>query len=524
MEDADGDQQQDQQPQQQQQQQLQQQQSQDQGKPKPAQLQLPDKNKANGDKPNEPVTPGGPGHRRGHLFPAARSGEFSTRRPSDDEEEEEQQQQQQQKQQQQTKQRRASRKRKSKLGKQTDDGDDEEQQERVWAPYVRAMPEQVTLPIAFNDDELAELQASPLRPYATRARDLLRQQYDAIVGNASDVLFPAMFGEREDGHFEVEDLARARSWVQSRLFMVSVFDAQGEWHKTFSLVPVADMINTASRRADVNVECNSERTGRLFECTTLRDIAAGEQLFVAYGTRPKQTEHSNGQLLMNYGFTFEHNPVLETVSVRMPHLTTFLGGTGDEYRSARMFASANLRTLGLLDGQPYVLHRRFPAELFAHLRILMATRVLHNRYGGNRAFERAELLQQFPSTFWSSQPEWYLTDTPSDSTKKNADGNDRIEDKLDVLVERLATDELLRMLRGRIEAYDTTVQEDEALLNDGGLSINRLNCVRVRLGEKRVLQRWMTPLDEYVRRSQPATKDRSNNKKTKPKRRPHNEL
>lgn len=102
--------------------------------------------------------------------------------------------------------------------------------------------------------------------------------------------------------------------LRSREFGVDVQDREGVWHRTHSLVPLADALNTAR---EPNTECWTNPTSTHFICAARQIILPGSELTAQYGT-----SLTNREYLLDYGFTspeFSHLP--------LPVDLTFLNGT-----------------------------------------------------------------------------------------------------------------------------------------------------------------------------------------------------
>ena len=230
-----------------------------------------------------------------------------------------------------------------------------------WDPYLRWITdgEPVDSPIApwWGESELEALggKGSTTRALALELRALLRQQWDRVQREAADdaVLWAAVSrpSPSSSSSFAFGDFpafVAAVLLVQSRIHGVDVKDAQGEWHHTQCLVPIADALNTgasgggggggggdgdgtggggtpdftSSATAGItNTECFSDNAtdGRtVFVCALTRDVAPMEELLVAYGGRHGKL--SEAGLLLSYGFTTTagSGPSRAPTMVRLP--------------------------------------------------------------------------------------------------------------------------------------------------------------------------------------------------------------
>eukprot|EP00510_Aplanochytrium_minuta_P008864 CAMPEP_0184049508 /NCGR_PEP_ID=MMETSP0956-20121227/3469_1 /TAXON_ID=627963 /ORGANISM="Aplanochytrium sp, Strain PBS07" /LENGTH=382 /DNA_ID=CAMNT_0026341847 /DNA_START=165 /DNA_END=1313 /DNA_ORIENTATION=- len=160
--------------------------------------------------------------------------------------------------------------------------------------YLSVIPKELgSLPLFWNNDQMARLQNSPVRRKVEEQRNLLLDIY-------SEVVEPHF---KEDPNFGAANFAWSYSLLLSRA--VSSFKDQ----IPFGLVPVLDFFNhcTPSSYAGYCMfEFNHEDES--YHVVSTVDVAKGQQLFISYG------KLCNGDLLRKYGFCVPHNPY-NTVSV-----------------------------------------------------------------------------------------------------------------------------------------------------------------------------------------------------------------
>ncbi|KAG8163720.1 hypothetical protein KVR01_007017 [Diaporthe batatas] len=187
-----------------------------------------------------------------------------------------------------------------------------------WRPYLDVLPtiDDFSTPMFWAADELAELQASPVAGKVGRdeADKMVRTKILPVVRAHPTVFFPEGTAELSDD--ELVQLAfRMGSVIMAYAFDLEKEDDEGnkppgsdageeeeeeeedEWvedreGKTMlGMVPMADILN-----ADATFNAHIEHGEHALTATSLRPIAAGEEIFNYYGPL------SNGELLRRYGY------------------------------------------------------------------------------------------------------------------------------------------------------------------------------------------------------------------------------
>jgi hypothetical protein len=233
----------------------------------------------------------------------------------------------------------------------------------------------------------------------------------------------------EDMQFTREEYAWAKCVVMTRVHTVQFGDAQS----SVAMVPLADLPNHSD---DANVLwCPQSATG--FTYTALRKIEAGEALTISYGRR------SNGVLFNVYGFCLNDNPKRE-VDIEFPDMP-------DDHPCAdhaRRFGSAR-------DGK----------------RVFMVTDQCDDTTV-REALTFARLSQ--------------LDKAPWPIAEGGAGAPEAIPLNHQNEIKALAM--LADACEQRMTQFATTIEEDEALLAQGGLPYWHECAVRVRYEEKCVLR------------------------------------
>lgn len=207
------------------------------------------------------------------------------------------------------------------------------------------------------------------------------------------------------------------------------FSVQRGGEEVACLVPLADMINDGR---PWNVHWDMTEGGTHFQLKSKGVLARGQELRISYGDK------SNLQLLLQYGFVHEENPYDEVM--------LFLGLPLED-----PLAAQKQRVLGLtgpFELRSYTLSltddARLLEEMFSFLRVAHAD---------------AEELATLPAAPGGNEQE--------------------------------IIDAFVTLCEEQLASYETTLAEDERLLQEEKLSRNARNCILVRRGEKRILHAYV---------------------------------
>lgn len=229
----------------------------------------------------------------------------------------------------------------------------------------------------------------------------------------------------EEKAFTREEYAWARCAVLSRVHAVTTSGKSGS-----ALIPLADMLNHS---ADANVNWQPE-SPMGFIYTAARNIEAGEPLTISYGNE------CNGIWFSTYGFCLESNPN-NLAEIQLPSLPPdhpcfeHAKQLGTERKEMRVFEV------------PADYGHRDTRALFSYLRV----------YG--------------------------LTD----SSEVKLDKGGHVA-PVSPENEQAVLSELALACQLRLRQFDTSIEEDDALLKYKVLPLRLRNAVRVRHGEKVVLK------------------------------------
>ena len=253
---------------------------------------------------------------------------------------------------------------------------------------------------------------------------VIKQSRPITVGNCRHVPEYRSFG--------LEEFVWARLVVITRIFGLVV-----NGNKTDGLVPMADMLNH-KRPRETSWTFDDSRGS--FTITSLRPMSRGEQIYDSYGRK------CNSRFFVNYGFSLEDNEDNQiAVWVGLirddPHFAMkcrYMGGPR---------AGAQLQRFQI----PIDYKEKAAKECFSFLRFAHA--------------KDSELL-----LLSSEEKEVNVKDIAPLS----------IRNELSV-VKHIA-----RACESCLREFDTTVEEDEALLKRADLSMNDRNAILMRKGEKEV--------------------------------------
>ncbi|MBN1205321.1 MAG: SET domain-containing protein-lysine N-methyltransferase [Myxococcaceae bacterium] len=243
--------------------------------------------------------------------------------------------------------------------------------------------------------------------------------------------------------FSQEDFVWAHHAVLSRTFAIK---QNGEM--AACLVPLADMINDG-RPWDTHWGLSED--GTHFELRSLSPVPQGRELLTSYGNK------SNFRLLLQYGFVHEqneHNDV--SLLFNLP--------------AEDPFAAEKQQLLGFgnpLEMRTFKLMLKFDTEMLKDMFSFL--RVVHAE-GEEMALLKA---------------------APDPRSRSRAILSTKNEQKL--------IPAFVAACEERLKAYETSVEEDEKLLEEGKLSTNERNCVVMRLGEKRIFQTYARSYADMAR-------------------------
>lgn len=313
----------------------------------------------------------------------------------------------------------------------------------LWQPWVDTLPEEVSgLPLFYSADDLAGLQASPLRRVIELEQDSVAQDHATLASSGLEIT--------------LEDYKWARAVVRSRVFDLSKLPIGNFDKQVIAMVPLADFINHPPDGVEDNVQPSYDVSSGTFRFSAVRDISVGEGLYWDYGFR------SNRGSLDHYGFVAQ-GKIFATDMPLFFKLTDFPVSSGRDWKQERI-SKAVLDGLLTVDPDGSVLH-----DFSLTLRGRHAERLLgHMRFMVWRP-RTADLLAEYcPSTYCSP---------------------------VSLANERQALKHLASLLEKLQAAYSTSVEEDKELQTSlSPSSGSSWQTLIVRYGEKMIIRGFLRML------------------------------
>jgi len=363
-----------------------------------------------------------------------------------------------------------------------------------WEPYIAVLPstEEIGASFTWSRSELEQyLDGSPLLNASSFLKRKVMDDFRYLQIRTLNK-YPDKFPAKAFTYENYE-------WAYAILFSRAVRLNFDDLPPFVALVPYIDMINHSpgsqtyitAKMDGVKLPLGMSTEERCAVVLADKYYARYEQIYISYG--PK----SNGQLLMLYGFSLERN-VMDFVEVPMSN--AILGCPLEEYKVDYLEArKASVGTSDIKDGLAaalktqkswFPLYRdRFTSEMMQYLRLI----VLDEEDLGLTEGTEEEVFDAFRKLD--------LTEPISEIAEKKA----------------------LTLFRGILvdmfTSYPTTMEEDESLMKDRGmfemLPKNARNAIRVRYGEKIILEATVVTVDRMLANVQRITDMETKRRKKK---------
>jgi Rubisco LSMT substrate-binding./SET domain. len=229
--------------------------------------------------------------------------------------------------------------------------------------------------------------------------------------------------------FSYLDFVWARLVVITRIFGFTV-----NGHKTEGLVPMADMLN---HKRPEETNWTFDQSKMAFTITTTRELEKGSEIYDSYGRK------CNSRYFVNYGFSLDNN---EDNQVAM---FFNISKTDDLYQIKKNLVGSDTKRFQI----PFD-HKEYETRnCMSYLRIICA-----NIKELDPLIKRKNLLRVDP-----------------------------ISTRNESAVLLLISKEAKRVLDG----FETTIEEDDEILQSDELTMNIRNCILMRRGEKEVLHAYI---------------------------------
>ncbi|XP_010476435.1 PREDICTED: fructose-bisphosphate aldolase-lysine N-methyltransferase, chloroplastic [Camelina sativa] len=307
-------------------------------------------------------------------------------------------------------------------------------QESSWRVYLDMLPQSTDSTVFWSEEELAELKGTQLLSTTLGVKEYVENEFLKLEQEIL-LLNKDLFSSR----ITLDDFIWAFGILKSRAFS----RLRGQ---NLVLIPLADLINhnPAITTEDYAYEIKGAglfSRDLLFSLKSPVYVEAGQQVYIQY-----DLNKSNAELALDYGFV-ESNPNRNsyTLTIDIPESDPFYG---DKLDIAETNGMGETGYFDIVDGQT------LPAGMLQYLRLVAL--------GGSDAF----LLESiFNNTIWG-----HLELPVSRSNEE--------------LICRVVRDACKSALSG----FSTTIEEDEKLLEEGKLNHRLEIALKIRIGEKRVLQ------------------------------------
>lgn len=303
-----------------------------------------------------------------------------------------------------------------------------------WRVYMDVLPEFTHSTVFWSEEELAQLQGTQLLSTTLGVIEYVENEFSKLE---EEILLPNthLFPSR----ITLDDFIWAFGILRSRAFS----RLRGQ---NLVLIPLADLINHSAAITSEDYAYEIKGAGLfsrdlLFSLRAPVSVKAGEQVFIQY-----DLNKSNAELALDYGFV-ETNPNRNTytLTLEIPESDPFFG---DKLDIAETNGMGETAYFDIVEGQT------LPAGMLQYIRLVAL--------GGTDAF----LLESiFRNAIWGH---------------------------LDLPVSRANEELICRVVRdackSALSGYSTTIEEDDKLLEEGKLSPRMEMAIKIRAGEKRVLQ------------------------------------
>ncbi|PMD65141.1 SET domain-containing protein [Hyaloscypha bicolor E] len=331
--------------------------------------------------------------------------------------------------------------------------DESRRQDSKWAPYLAILPRQLHNLTFWSDAELSELQASKV--------------VSKIGKSGAEEFFSRSLAPLGLTDYNIEECHKVASIIMSYAFDIPeenttvdeksgdegeelVSDDEEDEKILLSMIPLADMLNADADRNNARLCCGNKD----FEMRSIKNIAAGEEIFNDYGQLPRS------DLLRRYGYVSETYALYDVAEIITQEMLSL-------FMSKEAFQGLNLSPLsqGQLDSRVELAEREGIFDDSYDL----------SHPGPERPSIPDELLALL-----------YLVLLDDQSLKALYD-SDGLPSRSKLATE-VVGQVLVTVIQLREKEYATSLEEDETLLSTGNLPHRIAMAVQVRLGEKAVLR------------------------------------
>ena len=331
-----------------------------------------------------------------------------------------------------------------------------------WAPYLAILPQQLDSLVFWSADEISQLQASTVSQkigrekaeemFAQHVAPLGLSNYDTkVLHHVASIIMAYAFDIPEEKPMDVEN-GNGNGNSAGEEEEDDLVSDNGDDEKTIlSMIPLADMLNADADRNNARLCCDHED----LEMRSIKPIAKGEEIFNDYGQLPRS------DLLRRYGYVTEQYAAYDVAEISTHSIISAFdaGITISKSQSVAPLSKAELaKRVSLAEREGFyeesfdLLHPgpdgpSIPDEIVALIYLLL------------------------------------LDDENLSSIEAGSSISSRSKISTELVGQVLAV-----LLRRRAEEYGTSIEVDESLVHEGGLSNRTEKAIQVRIGEKKVLK------------------------------------
>lgn len=358
-----------------------------------------------------------------------------------------------------------------------------------WIEYIKMLPSDYSnFPIFFKDKELEFLNGSPILNQIKEKLSDLKSDYNEIINNTS---FSKLI---KNSTFE--DFCKMRMAVSSRVFGIKTYG-----RKTDCLCPLADMINhKRPRQTQWYFSDNLDS----FVMQAIDDIEEGCEIFDSYGKK------CNSRFFLNYGFIIRNNESneypfsLEDIDKKLKFYSTINTNDDnlDNFENLKIEEKKSDQELMKIFRLKCNLDDQVFDEFLSYIRKSILIKNLELTL---KPTEVSVILREL-SIIKEKEPKESESESPNVNVNTNSNTNYnmissdnysydvrfyfiKITGPISLENEICCLKFLLTLIKSANSKYPTTLNQDLEIINiNTNLTENEINCILMRMSEKKVLE------------------------------------
>ncbi|KAH7393112.1 hypothetical protein BKA64DRAFT_76771 [Cadophora sp. MPI-SDFR-AT-0126] len=331
-----------------------------------------------------------------------------------------------------------------------------QRQDSKWAPYLALLPRELDSLVFWSEAELKELQASTVVNKIGRsaAEDMFSQHIAPLnLENGSLEMCHRVASIIMAYAFDIPEKASQDETQNTEEGDDLVSDDGEDERTTLSMIPLADMLNADATMNNARLCCYNED----LEMRSIKPISKGEEILNDYGQLPQS------DLLRRYGYTTDNYAVYDVAELSTESILTLL--------TTEQLLSSN-ETLPPLSRE----------QLDRRVDLAQREGVYEDSYdichSGPDGPSISDDLLGFIYLLLLDEENLAAIESSQASMSSRSK-----------LATGLVGQVLASVLESRAKEYATTAEEDRALLQVGNLTRRHTMAIKVRLGEKEVLEK-----------------------------------